>query len=557
MKKLWFWLVDSGITADMDSQLSKKIKLTNEISTCISLIASCYIFIFSFLGFKKDGLEVIFVALSVFAPVLLNRYKLYLLSRLWLLIAINTVVFIYSLKFGEAAGIQIVHFEAAFISWIVFELRDSKYISFGFGLSVISIFLYYYISGGKPVLPVTPDAQKTIMLFVTASMFVMLGLFLRFWQIQNFRSEKFLSDTYKQFFEDVPAPMWIFDADTYKFLAVNEKAIEKYQYEKDEFLNLALQDIRRAEINSTTLEVLTNTKEASEIDAGYFLHRKKNGETFYVHMLSNRTIYNEKIARVVLAIDVHDKILTDRKNDELKYSLMKAEIRNKYKSQFLANISHELRTPLNSIMILTKLLQEGDRGDLNELQREFVDIIHRSGADLLNLINDILDLSKIEAGKIDFVFEDVSVDSLVHNMTQTFSIVADEKNISFETKIEKGVPEHIYTDRLRIEQVVKNLLSNAFKFTNKNGQVRLNIGLQNGRMAISVADNGIGILPEKQQLIFEAFEQADGSASREFGGTGLGLSISQEIVNRLQGKIELESAVGKGSIFTVLLPVRS
>ncbi|WP_080237567.1 response regulator [Spirosoma rigui] len=241
------------------------------------------------------------------------------------------------------------------------------------------------------------------------------------------------------------------------------------------------------------------------------------------------------------------------------------EVNSKYKSEFLANMSHELRTPLNSVLILARLLADNKLSNLNDKQVEYANIIHKSGTDLLDLINDILDLSKIEAGKIDLFMEPVPIADIVRDMSQLFSVVAEEKGVRLITEVDPSVPAYLTTDRQRTQQIIKNMLSNAFKFTPKAGSVTLSFHLTERpgesmtptrpAMAIAVTDTGIGIAPEKQQLIFEAFQQADGSTSRKFGGTGLGLSISKELIRRLGGELTLQSEVGKGSTFTIYLPL--
>lgn len=247
------------------------------------------------------------------------------------------------------------------------------------------------------------------------------------------------------------------------------------------------------------------------------------------------------------------------------------ELTGKYKSEFLANMSHELRTPLNSVLILAKLLSENRGANLTEKQVEYAKVIHKSGTDLLNLINDILDLSKIEAGKIDFHFEETKLSSVLEDMRQVFSMVSEEKSIAYSLQLGNGLPDTIYTDKLRLEQVLKNLLANAFKFTPRGGSVTLSfdkvapspafheesLRKPGNILQISIADTGIGIPGDKQQLIFEAFQQADGSTSRRYGGTGLGLSISKELVKRLGGEMRLQSEEGKGSRFSVFLPLEA
>jgi signal transduction histidine kinase/DNA-binding response OmpR family regulator/CHASE3 domain sensor protein len=236
------------------------------------------------------------------------------------------------------------------------------------------------------------------------------------------------------------------------------------------------------------------------------------------------------------------------------------EITSKYKSEFLANMSHELRTPLNSVLILAKLLADNNNNNLTNKQIEYANIIHKSGNDLLELINNILDLSKIEAGKIDINITDVAISTIANDMKQLFTVLAQEKGIDFKINIANDIGQTLQTDKLRIEQIAKNLLSNSFKFTKKNGEIMLSFSNRNKfnthMLAISVTDNGIGIPEEKQKLIFEAFQQADGSTSRKYGGTGLGLSITKELTHLLGGEIELYSEHEKGSTFTIFLPYK-
>jgi len=240
---------------------------------------------------------------------------------------------------------------------------------------------------------------------------------------------------------------------------------------------------------------------------------------------------------------------------------------SKYKSEFLANMSHELRTPLNSLLILAKLLTENEDGNLSEQQVEFARTIYTAGTDLLDLINDILDLSKVEAGRMIIVPADVRVADICATAEESFRPVANDRGLDYRVELQPGVPETIYTDEQRLQQVLRNLLSNAFKFTER-GAVQLSIGLadQGFRfsnpalaeattvLAFSVIDTGIGIAPEKLQQVFEAFQQADGTTSRRYGGTGLGLSISREIAHLLGGELHVSSQVGSGSTFTLYLP---
>jgi len=267
------------------------------------------------------------------------------------------------------------------------------------------------------------------------------------------------------------------------------------------------------------------------------------------------------------------KQLVEDKNADLenaKFILQKKaeqlELASKYKSEFLANMSHELRTPLNSLLILAQLLADNKENTLTEKQTEYAKTIYNSGADLLHLINEILDLSKIESGKLAINFEEVSLNEIKAELYSKFHPMAGQKDLQFDIDIEPQLPASFYTDSQRLIQIITNLLSNAIKFTSK-GSVRLNIMRPNSdtelkseqlqpssTIAFQVVDTGIGIPEEKQKVIFEAFQQADGTTSRKFGGTGLGLSISRQLVELLGGEIQLHSMAQKGSTFSIYLP---
>ncbi|MHB8714931.1 MAG: HAMP domain-containing protein, partial [Sulfuricaulis sp.] len=271
---------------------------------------------------------------------------------------------------------------------------------------------------------------------------------------------------------------------------------------------------------------------------------------------------------------VHQNEEVERKNQEVEQARQALEdkakqlaLTSKYKSEFLANMSHELRTPLNSLLILSDQLCKNPEGNLKSRQIEFAKTIHSSGNDLLTLINDILDLSKIESGTVAVDVGEIQLEELDRYVERTFRHVAESKGLEFSIDIDPKLPKFIITDAKRLQQIIKNLLSNAFKFTHK-GHVALAISLVDHGwnpdndnlnrasevLAFSVTDTGIGISGDKQQIIFEAFQQADGSTSRKYGGTGLGLAISRELARLLHGEISLVSQQGKGSTFTLYLP---
>ncbi|HWI87275.1 MAG TPA: HAMP domain-containing protein, partial [Sphingomonas sp.] len=273
----------------------------------------------------------------------------------------------------------------------------------------------------------------------------------------------------------------------------------------------------------------------------------------------------------------NEKKQVEAKNFEIEMARRAVEekaeqlaLTSKYKSEFLANMSHELRTPLNSLLLLSKLLADNPQGNLNEKQTEFARTIHSAGSDLLSLINDILDLSKIESGTVSIEIGDMPMAGLGAHMERTFRQLAADKNLDFKVEFDASLPAAIRTDEKRLQQVILNLLSNAFKFT-AHGGVTLAVKDATGgwstnhpvlknvdhAIEISVTDTGIGIPEDKQKLIFEAFQQADGTTSRKYGGTGLGLSISREIARLLGGELQVRSQPGEGSTFTLFIPLQA
>jgi CheY-like chemotaxis protein/signal transduction histidine kinase/CHASE3 domain sensor protein len=275
---------------------------------------------------------------------------------------------------------------------------------------------------------------------------------------------------------------------------------------------------------------------------------------------------NEELEEKAELLEEQKRRLENAKID-IEDKARELEITSKYKSEFLANMSHELRTPLNSILILSHMLSENKNKKLGEKEAEYARSIHNSGSDLLNLINEILDLAKIESGKIELDISTISCREIKESLSSTFTQLAKTKGIEYAVNIQND-DLAVTTDRQRLEQILKNFLSNAFKFTEKGGKVTLYISRlsepvlfrssaltgKTDILSFSVTDTGIGIPEDKQELIFEAFQQADGSTRRKYGGTGLGLSISRELCHALGGEIHVVSETGKGSAFTLYLP---
>ncbi|MDM0013918.1 response regulator [Variovorax sp. J22P168] len=265
---------------------------------------------------------------------------------------------------------------------------------------------------------------------------------------------------------------------------------------------------------------------------------------------------NSQLSERTEALDQRNAALRRAQHD-LEERADELQRASRYKSEFLANMSHELRTPLNSALILSKLLGDNPKGNLDAEQVKFAESIYSSGNDLLVLINDILDIAKVEAGKLDVVVEEVGLAKLAANLETTFTPLAAQKRLDFRLELEPDAPATLVTDQQRVEQILKNLLSNALKFTDR-GQVRLRVSAgADGGAVFAVSDSGIGIAADQQEVIFEAFRQADGTTSRRYGGTGLGLSISRDLTQLLGGTLGVDSVPGSGSTFTLTLPARA
>jgi len=263
---------------------------------------------------------------------------------------------------------------------------------------------------------------------------------------------------------------------------------------------------------------------------------------------------NEELEEQTQSLEMKNTEVEAAKSD-IEQKTKQLEVSSRYKSEFLANMSHELRTPLNSLLILSKDLSENKKKNLDAIQIESAEIIYKSGQDLLVLINEVLDLSKIEAGMMSVNTEELSLKNFAEDLLRGFNSLAQQKGLKLMTSFDEGLPEKILTDSQRLNQILKNLISNALKFT-ENGSVTIRFGRNSETtVMISVTDTGIGIPENKQMAIFEAFQQADGGTSRKYGGTGLGLSISRELAKLLGGEITVSSRLNEGSTFSLIIPI--
>jgi PAS domain S-box-containing protein len=415
--------------------------------------------------------------------------------------------------------------------------------------------------------------QKTTLTFACVIFieFLLLGLVyyvLRRDITARRRTEELLQESeerHRKLFDNNPHPTWVFDRETLRFLAVNAAAVRKYGYSSDEFLAMTIKDIRPPEDVPVLLESVGAIRDGNE-SVGIWRHRRKDATVIDVEITSYALTFAGRDAEVVVAVDVTQRKRGEAEKREFMDSLAAAnqelELRNreveratKLKSKFLANMSHELRTPLNAIVGFSDLLADGTPGELNDKQKRFINHIKQGSAHLLQLINDILDLSKIEAGQLELRCEDFQVQDALPEVLSTIRPLAMAKNIQVQHKLEAG--RAVYADRVRFKQILYNLLSNAVKFTPKDGRIDIDCVESENEVCISVTDTGIGIRAADQAIVFEEFRQVEGNTNASNEGTGLGLAITKRLVEQQGGKISLESKLGKGSRFTFTLPIGS
>jgi PAS domain S-box-containing protein len=379
------------------------------------------------------------------------------------------------------------------------------------------------------------------------------------------RTEELLRESeerHRKLFDNNPHPTWVYDRETLRFLAVNHAAVKKYGYSSDEFLAMTIKDIRPPEDVPLVLESVSAVRNGNE-NSGIWRHRQKDGTSIDVEITSYALNFSGRPAEVVVAVDITQRKRDEEErrkfiatlattNEELELRNREVEHATKLKSKFLASMSHELRTPLNAIVGFSDLLADEVPGQLNPKQKRFVNHIKQGSAHLLQLINDILDLSKIEAGQLELRCEYFQVKDALPEVLSTIRPLALAKNIQVEHKVEIDRPA--YADRVRFKQILYNLLSNAVKFTHRNGHISITC-VQNGAfVSMSVSDTGIGIRTEDQAVVFEEFRQVEGGKDSTHEGTGLGLAITKRLVEQQGGTISLASEPGKGSRFTFTLP---
>jgi len=347
-------------------------------------------------------------------------------------------------------------------------------------------------------------------------------------------------------FENNPHPTWVYDVESLYFLEVNRAAIRNYGYSRDEFLALRITDIRPEEdVSSLMLELM---KERPVVQSSERRYRCKDGRVIPVQVTSHLAELNGRKVAVVVAEDIAQR---KQAQQALIHSKEEAERATRFKDQFLSTMSHELRTPLNAILGFSELISDERFGPLNARQKRYIEHIHTGGRHLLRLINDILDLSKIEAGRLELSIENVRVGPAFGEVISVMSPLATRKSQTLSQNASVNLA--VRADATRLRQVLLNLVGNAIKFTPEGGHIRLEAALEDSQVRLEVHDSGPGIPPEEQRRIFEAFYRLRNS-SEGIEGTGLGLAITQRLVELHGGQMGLQSEIGKGSCFHFCLP---
>jgi PAS domain S-box-containing protein len=396
--------------------------------------------------------------------------------------------------------------------------------------------------------------------------FVMVTTVALFLVTRRFASDSAAQDReYRELFAHNPNPMWVYEIDTLRFLAVNDAAIVKYGYRRDEFLSMTIRDIRPSEDVVRLEENVSAVREGVD-EAGVWRHVTKQGSLLWVEITSHVTEFEGRRAEFVLVRDVTEahearedlaryqerlEDLVAERTQQLEAANEQLAAATEAKSAFLATMSHELRTPLNTVIGFSGVLRDGLAGPLTSEQAHQIGLIKDAGQHLLELIDDVLDLSKIEAGRVDIRSETVSVLALAHGLESVFGPLAEAKGLEFDCEtVFEGM---MWVDRRKLEQVLRNLLSNAVKYT-AAGSVRLRVTAQGDDVRFAVHDTGPGIAPDRQASVFREFVRVQPGDAPPSEGTGLGLAIAARLAQLLGGRIELESVPGAGSVFTLVVP---
>jgi PAS domain S-box-containing protein len=373
-------------------------------------------------------------------------------------------------------------------------------------------------------------------------------------------------EKYRFLFERNPVPLLIYDTESLKFLAVNEAFLKQYGFSIDEVLAMQLPDLYPEEEKEAIVKVAHGLHGHSYV--GEWHHIRKDGSVISIIATSHDLNYSDRKARIAVVIDITDRkmaeleleryrkhleSMVEERTAELEIAKERAESADQLKSAFLATMSHELRTPLNSIIGFTGMLLQELPGPLNDEQKKQLRMTQKSGRHLLSLINDILDLSKIEAGQLNLSTDRFKISDVIQNVIELSRPFAQSKNLLLTSVIEPGLPE-IISDQMRVQQVIINLVNNALKFT-ETGSVVVEAFQKNNHLVVKIIDTGVGIGADQLKILFKPFIQIDSGITRKHEGTGLGLSISKKLMIMLGGSISVVSEPEKGSTFAIELPL--
>jgi two-component system chemotaxis sensor kinase CheA len=392
-------------------------------------------------------------------------------------------------------------------------------------------------------------------------------------ELRNIEKQRRLSDTVSKnqilnhILENSINEVYLLDPITLKFEFANQTLLKNLGYSAEELYGLQKSQIVDSNYEDKTQQLMAPLLQGETHQVSFkSIRKRKNGTTYPVEVYLEEVKQLGQHYLLGIGFDVSQRTKDAETIKRQQAQTRRLELNNKYKSEFFANLSHEMRTTLNSVSLLSQILIENEPKNLTQEQLDYTELIHRSNNSLLELLNEVLDLSKIEAGKVNARIQDVPVCALTEQLLSLFKPLAREKKLQLELNRTESGFINIKTDQLRLEQILKNLLSNALKFTH-NGSIQLNVFQPSTQklhqlnieattgIAFQVVDTGIGIPEQKQRMIFQSYVQANGAGTeQQFGGTGLGLAISQKLAHILGGKLMLESEVGKGSTFTLFLP---